>query len=176
DTRVACFFVESLSDARGFVEAAREVTARKPVLVTKTGRTAAGARAALSHTAALAGDAAIWRAALEQAGAVVADSGLEMMDAARALDWQPVPRGPRDGARQRGPAARRPDPDLRVAAAHRPRRRAGIHARASAGRCARRGGVMCKPSTCWTSCTRPPCLQGAATARPARRPARAARG
>jgi acetyltransferase len=67
------------------------------VLVTKTGRTAAGARAALSHTAALAGDAAIWRAALEQSGAVVADSGLEMMDAARALDWQPVPRGPRVG-------------------------------------------------------------------------------
>jgi acyl-CoA synthetase (NDP forming) len=97
DTRVVCFFVESLSDARGFVDAAREVTRRKPVLVTKTGRTAAGARAALSHTAALAGDAAIWRAALEQAGAVVADSGLEMMDAARALDWQPVPRGPRVG-------------------------------------------------------------------------------
>jgi acyl-CoA synthetase (NDP forming) len=95
DTRVACFFVESLTDARGFVDAAREITARKPVLVTKTGRTAAGARAALSHTAALAGDAAIWRAALEQAGAVVADSGLEMMDAARALDWQPAPRGPR---------------------------------------------------------------------------------
>ena len=94
-TRVVCFFVESLSDARGFVEVAREVSARKPVLVTKTGRTAAGARAALSHTAALAGDAAIWRAALDQVGAVVADSGLEMMDAARALDWQPVPRGPR---------------------------------------------------------------------------------
>jgi acetyltransferase len=96
-TSVACFFVESVADARGFCEAALEVTARKPVLVTKTGRTAAGARAALSHTAALAGDAAIWRAALEQAGVVVADSGLEMMDAARALDWQPVPRGPRVG-------------------------------------------------------------------------------
>jgi acetyltransferase len=95
ETRVVCFFVESLADARGFVDAAREVTTRKPVLVTKTGRTAAGARAALSHTAALAGDAEIWRAALEQVGAVVTDSGLEMMDAARALDWQPVPRGPR---------------------------------------------------------------------------------
>jgi acyl-CoA synthetase (NDP forming) len=96
-TRVVCFFVESLADARGFCDLAREVTARKPVLVTKTGRTAAGARAALSHTAALAGDAAVWRAALEQVGAVVADSGLEMMDAARALDWQPLPRGPRVG-------------------------------------------------------------------------------
>lgn len=97
ETRVICFFVESLADARGFLGVAREVSARKPILVTKTGRTAAGARAALSHTAALAGDAALWRAALEQAGVVVADSGLEMIDAARALDWQPVPRGPRVG-------------------------------------------------------------------------------
>ncbi|MBW3609159.1 MAG: acetate--CoA ligase family protein [Actinobacteria bacterium] len=97
ETRVICFFVESLADARGFLGVAREVSARKPILVTKTGRTAAGARAAMSHTAALAGDAEIWRAALEQAGVVVADSGLEMMDAARALDWQPVPSGPRVG-------------------------------------------------------------------------------
>jgi acetyltransferase len=97
DTGVVCFFVESIADARGFVDIAREVTARKPVLVAKTGRTAAGARAALSHTAALAGDAALWRPVLEQAGVVVADSGLEMMDAARALDWQPVPRGRRAG-------------------------------------------------------------------------------
>ena len=94
-TRVVCFFVESLADARGFFDIAREVSARKPILVTKTGRTAAGARAALSHTAALAGDAGVWRAALDQAGVVVADSGLEMMDAARALEWQPAPRGPR---------------------------------------------------------------------------------
>jgi acyl-CoA synthetase (NDP forming) len=97
DTGVACFFLESIADARGFVDIAREVTTRKPVLVAKTGRTAAGARAALSHTAALAGDAALWRPVLEQAGVVVVDSGLEMMDSARALDWQPVPSGPRAG-------------------------------------------------------------------------------
>lgn len=97
ETRVICFFVESLADARGFLDVARAVSARKPILVTKTGRTVAGARAAMSHTAALAGDAAIWGAALEQAGIVVADSGLEMIDAARALDWQPVARGPRVG-------------------------------------------------------------------------------
>ncbi|HWC26302.1 MAG TPA: CoA-binding protein, partial [Solirubrobacteraceae bacterium] len=94
-TRVICFFVESLADARGFLDVAWEVSARKPVLVTKTGRTDAGARAALSHTAALAGDAAVWSAALEQSGVVVATSGLEMIDGARALDWQPTPRGPR---------------------------------------------------------------------------------
>jgi len=97
DSAVLCFFMESLSDGRGFCEAARRITPRKPLLVTKTGRTDAGIRAAVSHTAALAGQAEIWRAAFAQSGIVVADSGLEMMDAARALDWQPVPRGERVG-------------------------------------------------------------------------------
>ncbi|MDX6654332.1 MAG: hypothetical protein QOH18_1042, partial [Solirubrobacterales bacterium] len=55
------------------------------------------ARAAISHTAALAGEADVWRAAFAQAGIVLADSGLEMMDAAKALDWQPMPRGNRVG-------------------------------------------------------------------------------
>ena len=97
DTGVVCFFMESIAGARDFLAAARAITPSKPVLVAKTGRTAAGARAALSHTAALAGDAALWGPALEQAGVVVVASGLELIDAARALDWQPVPRGPRVG-------------------------------------------------------------------------------
>ena len=97
DTGVVCFFMESIAGARDFLAAARAITPSKPVLVAKTGRTAAGARAALSHTAALAGDAALWSPALEQAGVVVVASGLELIDAARALDWQPVPRGPRVG-------------------------------------------------------------------------------
>ncbi len=95
DSAVLCFFMESLTDGRRFCEAARRIAPRKPILVTKTGRTAAGMRAAVSHTAALAGRAEIWRAALEQSGVVIAGSGLEMIDAARALDWQPVPRGGR---------------------------------------------------------------------------------
>lgn len=94
---VLCFFMESLADGRGFCEAARRITARKPLLVTKTGRTDDGKRAAVSHTAALAGKSDIWRAAFEQSGIVVAGSGLEMMDAARALDWQPTPAGGRVG-------------------------------------------------------------------------------
>jgi acetate---CoA ligase (ADP-forming) len=94
---VLCFFLESLGDGRAFYQRARGITPRKPVLVAKTGRTEAGARAAVSHTAALAGDARLWEAAFRQAGVVVARSGLEMVDAAKALDWQPVPSGPRVG-------------------------------------------------------------------------------
>jgi acyl-CoA synthetase (NDP forming) len=97
ESAVLCFFVESLADGRAFYERARGITPRKPIVVAKTGRTEAGARAAVSHTAALAGDARLWEAAFRQAGVVMARSGLEMMDAAKALDWQPVPSGPRVG-------------------------------------------------------------------------------
>ncbi len=97
DSAVLCFFLESLEDGRAFCEQARQITTRKPIIAAKTGRTAAGARAAVSHTAALASSVQVWRAALEQAGVVVVGSGLEMIDVAKALDWQPVPAGPRVG-------------------------------------------------------------------------------
>ena len=96
-TRTLCFFCESLPDGRAFVEAAATVSPRRPVIVARTGRSPAGARAAVSHTAALAGEDRLWRAALAQAGVVQARSGLEMLDAARALDTQPVPAGHRVG-------------------------------------------------------------------------------
>ncbi len=94
-SRTLCFFLESLPDGRAFYEEARLTTPQKPVIVAKTGRSAAGARAAQSHTGALAGSEAVGRAAFEQAGIVQARSGLEMMDVARALDAQPPPAGPR---------------------------------------------------------------------------------
>ncbi|MBS4728723.1 acetate--CoA ligase family protein [Mycobacterium sp. SM1] len=96
-TSTVCFFLESLSDGRAFVEEAQRITAHKPVIVARTGRSAAGARAAQSHTAALAGSERVWRAALGQAGVILARSGLEMMDVAAALDTQPPPVGPRVG-------------------------------------------------------------------------------
>jgi acetate---CoA ligase (ADP-forming) len=97
ESSVVCFFLESLDEGRAFYERARAITPRKPIIVAKTGRSEAGARAATSHTAALAGNAKVWDAAFRQAGVVVARSGLEMVDAAKALDWQPVPAGPRVG-------------------------------------------------------------------------------
>ena len=97
ESSVVCCFLESLDEGRAFYERARAITPRKPIIVAKTGRTEAGARAAASHTAALAGNAKVWDAAFRQAGVLVARSGLEMVDAAKALDWQPVPAGPRVG-------------------------------------------------------------------------------
>jgi acetyltransferase len=96
-TRTLCFLSESLPDGRAFAEAAREVTPDKPVIVARTGRSGAGARAAFSHTAALASPERLVRGALEQAGVTVVASGLEMLDAARALDSQPLSAGSRIG-------------------------------------------------------------------------------
>ncbi len=94
-SRTLCLLLESLRDGRSFVEEARLATPDKPVIVAKTGRSQAGARAASSHTAALAGREAVWRGAFHQAGIVAVRSGQELFDAARALDGQPLPVGAR---------------------------------------------------------------------------------
>ena len=94
-TTVICLLLESISDARRFFVEACLTTAVKPVIAAISGRTGAGRRAALSHTAALATDDAVRDAALRQAGVVRVRTGLQALDAARALSGQPMPRGPR---------------------------------------------------------------------------------
>jgi acyl-CoA synthetase (NDP forming) len=95
DTSVICLLLESITDARRFFAEACLTTPRKPVIAVVGGRSGAGQRAAVSHTAALASDDAVRDAALRQAGVVRVRTGLQLLDAARALASQPVPRGPR---------------------------------------------------------------------------------
>jgi acetyltransferase len=95
DTRVICLLLESITDARRFFTEARQTTPHKPVIAVVGGRTGAGQRAAVSHTAALGTDDAIRDAALRQAGVVRVRTGLQALDGARALASQPIPRGPR---------------------------------------------------------------------------------
>ncbi|MFZ1022654.1 MAG: acetate--CoA ligase family protein [Thermoplasmata archaeon] len=75
-TKVILLYVESLSNGRKFLEAARKVTERKPILVIKSGRTPAGERAALSHTGSLArsGQDQLYDALFEQSGVLRAES------------------------------------------------------------------------------------------------------
>jgi acetyltransferase len=94
-TTVICLVLESITDARRFFTEASLTTAAKPVIAAVGGRTGAGQRAALSHTAALATDGTVLDAALRQAGVVRVRTGLQVLDAARALSGQPMPRGPR---------------------------------------------------------------------------------
>ena len=94
-TRVIALVLESLADGPGLVQALREVTPHKPVVILKTGRSAAGQRAAASHTAALAQDFPVARAVLRQAGAILVEDGLTLFDVAAALDTQAPLRGRR---------------------------------------------------------------------------------
>ncbi|MBI2207061.1 MAG: acetate--CoA ligase family protein [Candidatus Rokubacteria bacterium] len=95
-TLVACF-IEAVRAGRRFVDAARAVTAVKPVVVLKGGRSDAGRRAAGSHTGSLAGSYDVFRAACRQAGVVLAAETEEFFDAIETLA---VAGAPRRAARQ----------------------------------------------------------------------------
>ncbi|MGW7065491.1 acetate--CoA ligase family protein [Streptomyces sp. NPDC054855] len=92
-TKCIAMHLEDLKDGRAFVEAARATVPKKPVVVLKAGRTAAGAKAAGSHTGALAGDDAVYDDILRQAGVIRAPGLNEMLEYARALPVLPTPQG-----------------------------------------------------------------------------------
>jgi acetyl coenzyme A synthetase (ADP forming)-like protein len=93
NTQVVAMHVEDLKDGRSFAEVARRVSKKKPVIVLKAGRTAMGARAARSHTAALAGNDRIYDDVLRQSGVVRAMSLNDMLEFARCLPVLPAPKG-----------------------------------------------------------------------------------
>lgn len=93
ETTVIGAYVEGVPDGRGFFEGLREAAARKPVVIHKAGRTGAGARSAASHTAALAGSAELWSAALRQAGALEARNQEQLLDLMVGASLMPAPGG-----------------------------------------------------------------------------------
>jgi acetyl coenzyme A synthetase (ADP forming)-like protein len=94
-TDLVLLYLESFGNPRTFAQIARRVARRKPILALKAGVTSAGARAASSHTAALAGSDAAVDALFHQAGVLRARTLEELVDAAALLSSQPLPRGPR---------------------------------------------------------------------------------
>jgi len=94
-TRVVAAYIEGLPDGRRFVEAAARLTAQKPLVVLKAGRTPNGTRAVASHTGALAGAEQAFLAACRRAGAIPAENLEELVDAAIALAYRQPPGGPR---------------------------------------------------------------------------------
>ncbi len=92
-TQVIAMHVEDLKDGRSFAEVASRVSRKKPVIVLKAGRTAMGARAARSHTAALAGNDRIYDDVLRQCGVVRAMALKDMLELARCLPILPTPKG-----------------------------------------------------------------------------------
>ena len=95
ETKVIGAYVEGGADGRGFFEGLRRAASRKPVIIQKAGRSAEGARAAASHTAALAGEAAIWSGMLRQAGAIEARSQEHLLDLLVGAALLERPRGRR---------------------------------------------------------------------------------
>ena len=93
NTQVVAMHVEDLKDGRAFAEVAQRVSRKKPVIVLKAGRTAMGARAARSHTAALAGNDRIYGDILRQSGVVRAMALNDMLEFARCLPILPTPKG-----------------------------------------------------------------------------------
>jgi acetyl coenzyme A synthetase (ADP forming)-like protein len=93
NTQIICQHLEDLKDGRAFAEVAKRVSQKKPVVVLKAGRTSLGARAASSHTGALAGNDKIYDDVFRQSGVIRARSLRDMLDFGRALSVLPTPKG-----------------------------------------------------------------------------------
>jgi acetyl coenzyme A synthetase (ADP forming)-like protein len=93
NTQIICQHLEDLKDGRSFAEVAKRVSKKKPVVVLKAGRTSAGARAATSHTGALAGNDKIYEDVFKQSGVIRARSLRDMLDFARGIPLLPTPKG-----------------------------------------------------------------------------------
>ena len=93
NTQAIAMHAEDLKDGRAFAEVASRVSKKKPVIMLKAGRTAYGARAAASHTGALAGNDKIYDDILRQSGVIRAPSLRSMLEYARGLQVLPTPQG-----------------------------------------------------------------------------------
>ena len=93
NTLIIAQHCEDLKDGRAFAEVAKRVAKKKPVIMLKAGRTSAGARAASSHTGALAGNDKIYEDVLRQSGVIRARSLRDLLDFARGIPVLPTPKG-----------------------------------------------------------------------------------
>jgi acetyltransferase len=93
NTNVILLYLEGLQDGKKFIEAAKEVSLKKPIVMVKSGRSAAGSKAVSSHTGSLAGSDKAYDAALRQGGVIRANSVQELFDCAIAFAYQPPVKG-----------------------------------------------------------------------------------
>ncbi len=95
ETKVVALYIETVSDGRRFLDVAQRLTAVKPLIVIKSGRSESGGRATQSHTGSLAGSDAVYEAALAQCGALRASGIEEMFDLCRGFTHLSPVRGRR---------------------------------------------------------------------------------
>ncbi|MDQ6436825.1 acetate--CoA ligase family protein [Mesorhizobium sp. LHD-90] len=93
NTSIIAQHCEDLKDGRAFAEAAKRVSKKKPIVILKAGRTSAGAKAASSHTGALAGNDKIYEDVFKQSGVIRARSLRQLLEFARGVPILPTPKG-----------------------------------------------------------------------------------
>jgi len=93
ETHIVAQHCEDLKDGRSFAEVASRVSKKKPIVMLKAGRTSAGAKAASSHTGALAGNDKIYEDVLRQSGVIRARSLRDMLEFTRGIPVLPTPKG-----------------------------------------------------------------------------------
>jgi acetyltransferase len=95
ETRVGALYIESVAAGRAFLDAVREFTRHKPLVVIKSGRSQSGQRATLSHTGSMAGSDAVYDTALRSCGAIRASSVEDMFDLCKGFVKLPPIKGRR---------------------------------------------------------------------------------
>ena len=95
NTKSIIIYMEDVRNAKKFMSAARGFARTKPIIVIKAGKHAAGAKAASSHTGALAGDYEVYDAAFKRAGVVMVNEIADLFNCASVLDSRFLPAGPR---------------------------------------------------------------------------------
>lgn len=94
NTSVILGYIENVEHGADFIEQAAKVSREKPVIIIKSGTTTAGAKAASSHTGAIAGSDAAYTAAFRKTGVIRANDMATLFDLAQAFSCQPLPKGP----------------------------------------------------------------------------------
>jgi acyl-CoA synthetase (NDP forming) len=96
-TNVIAMHLEGIKDGRRFLNLAKEVVPKKPILIFKPGRTEEAAKALMSHTGSLAGEQEVYESAFKQTGIIQINSFKELFEISKAFSYQPLPGGNRLG-------------------------------------------------------------------------------
>jgi len=94
-TKVITMYLEGTKDGRRFLDAAKKVTKRKPVLIVKGGRSVEGAQTTASHTGSMAGEDRVYESMFKQAGIIRVDDFEELFSFAKTFEYQPLPKSNR---------------------------------------------------------------------------------
>ncbi|MEM1606602.1 MAG: acetate--CoA ligase [Candidatus Bathyarchaeia archaeon] len=93
DTKVIGLYIEGVKEGERFIEVARRVTRKKPIIAIKAGTTSAGIKAVSSHTGSLAGSETAFSAAFKKAGIIRVNTLEDLFNLVIAFSLQPIPRG-----------------------------------------------------------------------------------